>query len=297
MTKSINGLLLVDKPQGLTSHDVVARVRRILRERRVGHAGTLDPMATGLLVIAVGASTRLLRFAQDEDKIYTGRVQLGTATDSLDADGAVTAEASVPTISQADADAAAARFLGDIDQVPPMVSAIKVGGRRLHELAREGIEVERAPRRISIHSFTLTSTDDPTIWEFRVVCSVGTYVRVLLAEWASALGTLGHLVALRRESSGGHSVDDALTIEDLETAVAHDQSVLAPPRAFVEQLPELTLNEQEIRAVRMGQRFFRAEMLEGPEIAALDAHGALVAMLRRREDYYQPDVVFGVVEA
>jgi len=207
-----NGLLLVDKPQGLTSHDVVARVRRILHEKKVGHAGTLDPMATGLLVLAVGPSTRLLRFAQSETKRYVGAVQFGAATDSLDADGVVTQVLPVPTLTTETVDAAAKMMLGKQEQTPPMVSAIKVDGQRLHELARRGVEVERQAREIEVTVFTLTATDDPTVWRFDVVCSVGTYVRVLLSDLAQRLGTVGHLVELRRLASGSHVVEDARTL-------------------------------------------------------------------------------------
>jgi len=172
MTTS-NGLLLVDKPRGLTSHDVVARVRRILHEKKVGHAGTLDPMATGLLVLAVGPSTRLLRFAQSETKRYAGAVKFGVATDSLDADGAVVDEQPVPTMTRESVQDAASTMLGSQLQTPPMVSAIKVDGQRLHELARRGLEVEREARAITVTSFTLAPSDDDSIWRFDVVCSVG----------------------------------------------------------------------------------------------------------------------------
>jgi tRNA pseudouridine55 synthase len=160
MTTS-NGLLLIDKPRGVTSHDVVARVRKVLQERRVGHAGTLDPMATGLLVLAVGPSTRLLRFAQGETKTYEGVVTFGVATDSLDADGAVTDRREVPALEVDVVNAYAARMLGTQLQTPPMVSAIKVGGQRLHALARQGVEVEREPRSVTISSFSLDATERP----------------------------------------------------------------------------------------------------------------------------------------
>src|ERR1700677_4655724 len=145
-----NGLLLIDKPQGVTSHDVVGHVRRVLNEQRVGHAGTLDPMATGLLILGVGSSTRLLRFAQSEIKRYEGVVTFGVRTDSLDADGTVVETATVPELSQETVNAAIAGLLGEQEQIPPMVSAIKVNGQRLHALAREGVVIERAPRTITV---------------------------------------------------------------------------------------------------------------------------------------------------
>jgi tRNA pseudouridine55 synthase len=176
MTTS-NGLLLIDKPQGLTSHDVVARVRRILHEKKVGHAGTLDPMATGLLVLAVGPSTRLLRFAQSETKHYSGTVKFGVATDSLDADGVVVEEQPVPSLSKELVDAVSAAMLGTQEQTPPMVSAIKIDGQRLHELARRGVEVDRPAREVTVSTFTLSATAEDSLWSFDVECSVGTYVR------------------------------------------------------------------------------------------------------------------------
>jgi len=290
MTTS-NGLLLVDKPQGLTSHDVVARVRRILHEKKVGHAGTLDPMATGLLVLAVGSSTRLLRFAQSETKRYCGAVQFGVATDSLDADGAVVERRPVPTLTREGVDNATSAMLGRQMQTPPMVSAIKIDGQRLHELARRGVEVERAPREITVSSFALTATEDATVWRFDVVCSVGTYVRVLLSDVARSLGTVGHLVELRRLASGSHSVDDALTLEALDKKVSGGEDVLSPPASFVTALEHVTLDDDQVRAMRMGQRVALAGVFHAEEIAAMDAAENLVGVLQRRNDSWKPQLV------
>jgi tRNA pseudouridine55 synthase len=288
MTKS-NGLLLLDKPQGVTSHDAVDHVRRVLSERRVGHAGTLDPMATGLLVIAVGPSTRLLRFAQSETKRYKGVVTFGVRTDSLDADGEVLERRDVPAFSVDAVNEQAAVMLGSQEQTPPMVSAIKVRGRRLHELAREGVEVEREPRAVSIDDFRVAPIDDVT-WSFDVTCSTGTYVRVLLSDLAERLGTIGHLSALRRISSGHHDVRDALTYFELEDRVSLGTTVLAPPRTFVEHLPSLTVSELDEQRLRQGQRV-DVEAPEGDEFAALNDAGSLVAVVRRRGDSVQPVVV------
>ena len=286
-----NGLLLVDKASGLTSHDVVAQVRKILNERRVGHAGTLDPMATGLLVLAVGPSTRLLRFAQSEVKRYRGTVQLGVATDSLDADGTPTERRAVPSISHDVMNAAAGAMLGVQQQVPPMVSAVKVGGRRLHQLARQGVEVERGARDVTIHSFALAATDDPSVWSFDVECSVGTYVRVLLSDLTSALGTVGHLSSLRRTRSGDFRVEDALSVEQLSEVVAGGGTALRAPVTFVEKLEHVVLEENVERKIRMGQRVTLVDPLVTDEIAALNGTGQLVAILRRRGETWQPEVV------
>ena len=288
-----NGLLLVDKPKGLTSHDVVARVRRILHEKKVGHAGTLDPMATGLLVVAVGPSTRLLRFAQSETKRYSGAVKFGVATDSLDADGSVVEERPVPDLPRDAVLAAVSSMIGVQMQTPPMVSAIKIDGQRLHELARRGVEVERAPREIAVTKFSLAPTDDESVWRFDVECSVGTYVRVLLSDLAERLGTIGHLVELRRLASGSHSVEDAFTIEALQDAVDDGRDVLAPPAAFVSALTHATLSDDQVRAVRMGQRVtIGAEDTE--EIAAMDGGGELVGILVRRGESWKPELVLSM---
>ncbi len=285
-----NGLLLIDKPGGLTSHDVVARLRRLYDERRIGHAGTLDPMATGLLVVALGPSTRLLRFAQAQVKRYSGEVRLGVATDTLDADGVVVARAAVPVLASDQVNALAAMMVGRQLQVPPMVSALKVGGRRLHELAREGVEVERAPREIHIERFSLAPTEDPDRWRFDVTCSVGTYVRVLLSDLSTRMGTVGHLSALRRLSSGAHRVEDALSLQELSN-LADATAALEPPARLVEGLAWTTLDEGEAARMRMGQRLRLAEDHVAEEIAAFESDGTLVGILRRRGDLWKPEIV------
>ena len=290
MTRN-NGLLLVDKPSGMTSHDVVARVRKILGERRVGHAGTLDPMATGLLVLAVGPSTRLLRFAQAEVKHYSGAVKFGVATDSLDADGAITSEGPVPELIAAEVAEVIATMVGTQLQTPPMVSALKIGGRRLHEMAREGLEVERQPREITVSEFRLEPTDDPSTWRFDIVCSVGTYVRVLLSDLAVALGTLGHLTSLRRLSSGTHRVDEAMSLDDLAERVERGEDPLAPPSHFVGGLERAEIDTAQESKMRMGQRLELVASFVGPEVAAFDLAGNLLGILSRRGDAWQPELV------
>lgn len=286
-----SGLLLVDKDRGPTSHDVVARVRRLLGEKRVGHAGTLDPMATGLLVIGVGSATRLLRFAQAGVKKYAGTLRLGVATDSLDADGAVTEESPVPALSPEDLTRAAAEFIGALTQVPPMVSAIKVGGERLHVLARRGVQVERAPREVTITSLVLGAGDEPATLSFVVTCSPGTYVRVLMSDVAERLGTLGHLTGLRRLASGRFGVDDAFTLDRLEAHVSAGLTPLRPAAEFVTALESVTLSADDERRVRQGQSVALDASLEGGEVAALDEHGALVAVLGRRGAHGHPQIV------
>jgi tRNA pseudouridine55 synthase len=285
-----SGLLLIDKPGGLTSHDVVARLRRVFHERRIGHAGTLDPMATGLLVVALGSSTRLLRFAQAQVKTYTGTVRLGVATDSLDADGVVTTRADVPPLTSDEVNEVASTMTGPQQQVPPMVSAVKVGGRRLHEMAREGLVVERAARDVVIHDFTLRPSESDACWDFEVTCSVGTYVRVLLSDLALRLGTVGHLTALRRTSSGTHHVRDAWTLEALE-ALVDPTAALEAPVGFVEELPAAVLTDDDVVRVRRGQRVSLDPVPVGAQVAALDGTGALVAVLVPRGVTWKPEIV------
>jgi tRNA pseudouridine55 synthase len=288
---SPSGQLLVDKATGWTSHDVVACLRRLLGERRIGHAGTLDPLATGLLVVAVGPATRLLRFAQAETKRYVGVVRLGEATDSLDADGELVATAPVPPLSEASVAAAASTLTGPIEQVPPMVSAIKIDGRRLHELAREGRVVERAARAVTISAFSLAPTERAEEWSFDVTCSAGTYVRVLLADFAEALGTLGHLTALRRVASGAHDVADALSLEQVAAAIEAGRDPVGPPSALVASLASVTVPDAHVAAIRHGQRVALEMPATVGQVAAFDADGTLVAVLVRRGELFQPDVV------
>jgi tRNA pseudouridine55 synthase len=290
-----NGLLLLDKPAGLTSHDVVAQVRKIVNQQRVGHAGTLDPMATGLLVLGIAPSTRLLRFAQSEVKRYRGTVRLGVATDSLDAQGSVTHHEPVPKLSSDEMNDEVALMLGPQLQVPPMVSALKVGGRRLHALARQGMEVEREPREVTISEFSLTASDDPTSWDFEVECTVGTYVRVLLSDLAQRVGTVGHLSALRRISSGRHHVDQALSLDSFAHAVQSGRSPLRPPADFVTQLPSAVVSDDQERRLRMGQRIELEGTFVVTEIAALNAQGALVGILHPRGEQWKPELVLPAV--
>lgn len=204
-----HGLVLVDKEAGWTSHDVVAKCRGILGTRKVGHAGTLDPPATGLLLVGVGNMTRLLRFLTALPKTYTGEIVLGTETDTLDDTGEVTATHDMAGITLADVRAAAAGLTGEILQVPPMVSARKVDGKRLHELAREGKEVEREARPVTIHAFTVGEAVADGVFPVEVTCSSGTYIRTLAEDLGRALGGGAHLRNLRRTRAGSHDVADA----------------------------------------------------------------------------------------
>jgi len=260
------GLLLVDKPRDVTSHDVIDVVRRALRTRKVGHAGTLDPLATGLLLVGVGRATRLLRFLGSLPKTYVGRARLGVETTTLDADGDVTSERTVRA-TQAAALEAMAALLGESWQTPPAFSAVKVGGRKLYEAARRGDPVEAPPRRIRVDRFDLLGLEGADL-DFAVECSAGTYVRVLLADVGAALGCGAHLTRLRRTEIGPFRVEDARPPDrvgdplPLERAVAH--------------LPSLTLDDLEATAASHG-RVLAPAGIAGP-YAALDRAGTLIGI-------------------
>src|SRR5207302_6379473 len=211
----IDGLVVVDKAAGWTSHDVVAKCRGIFGQKRVGHAGTLDPGATGVLLVGLGRVTRLLRYPGSRPKAYAGEVVLGVETSTLDDEGEVVATHEMAGVSLDDVRSVAAGFVGDIEQVPPMVSAVKIGGRRLHDLARRGVEVERDPRRVAVYSFDVDGTDAPGVLRIDITCSAGTYVRVLAADLGRALGGGAHLRRLRRTAVGEFLLDEARPVEAL----------------------------------------------------------------------------------
>ena len=211
----VSGFVVVDKEAGWTSHDVVARCRTIFGQRRIGHAGTLDPDATGILLVGIGIATRLLRFATGLGKSYVGEVVLGVGTSTLDASGEVVERHDMAAVDLEDARLAAVGLTGRIQQVPPMVSAVRIGGRRLHELARNGVEVERPPRPVTVTRFDVEATGEAGVLAVAVDCSSGTYVRVLAADLGRALGGAAHLRALRRVSVGSFREGEALPLAAL----------------------------------------------------------------------------------
>jgi len=268
------GFVVVDKQAGLTSHDVVARCRRLLGTRKVGHAGTLDPDATGVLIVGVGRATRLLRFASALSKTYVGDVVLGTTTTTLDASGEVTARFDMGEVGVETVREAARSLTGRIQQVPPMVSAVKVGGRRLHELAREGIEVERAARGVEVFRFDAFETGEPGCFRVLVECSSGTYVRVLAADLGVRLGGGAYLRMLRRISVGSFRDAEAMALED----VAPDR--VRPPEELVRDLPGAVATDELSRALGHGrtvERLGLGVVGDGPW-AVLDKVGRLVAI-------------------
>jgi tRNA pseudouridine55 synthase len=210
----LDGALLIDKPSGPTSHDVVDVIRRRFGIKKVGHCGTLDPNATGLLIIVLGRGTKLSEKMMSDDKVYEGTVKFGEATDSYDSDGEITATAPVPPLTLDQLNEAAATFVGDQMQMPPMVSAIKIKGVPLYKLARKGIEVEREPRLIHIYSCRFTNYEPP-LGQFKVACTKGTYVRSMAHDLGQKLGCGAHLAALRRSVSGKFDVAEATGLDDL----------------------------------------------------------------------------------
>ena len=208
----MNGLLVADKPAGMTSHDAVAICRRRLGERKIGHAGTLDPDATGVLILGVGRATRLLQYLEAHDKTYVSTFVLGVETSTQDAAGDIVATTDATRVTEADVQAVLPRFRGEIDQIPPMVSAIKIGGEALYKKARRGETVERAPRPVTIHELDLTGFDPPAI---RVRCSKGTYIRTLVHDIGAALGVGAHVATLRRTAVGPYTETDAVAIDQV----------------------------------------------------------------------------------
>jgi tRNA pseudouridine55 synthase len=267
----IDGLAVVDKPAGWTSHDVVARCRKVFGQKRVGHSGTLDPGATGVLLVGLGRVTRLLRFLTDLPKSYVAEVVLGVETSTLDADGEVTATHDMAGVTVEAARAAAATLTGDILQVPPMVSAVKVGGRRLHELARRGEEVERAPRPVTVHRYDVFEGPAPGVLRIEVDCSSGTYVRTLAADLGAALGGGAHLRNLRRTAIGSFTLADAVALDDVGP-----DSVLTAAQAL-RDYPTVQVDADGAAAVAHGKPVDVGAAPAGP-YAVLDQTGALLAV-------------------
>ncbi|MGO1801248.1 MAG: tRNA pseudouridine(55) synthase TruB [Microbacteriaceae bacterium] len=278
------GILLVDKPGGLTSHDVVARTRRAFGTRKIGHAGTLDPMATGLLVLGIEGATRLLTYVVGADKTYLATIRLGEATTTDDAEGEIVARADaerMDVVTPALLGDSIAALTGDISQVPSSVSAIKVDGRRAYDRVRAGEEVELTSRAITVSRFEVLAerrTTDAIDLDVVVDCSSGTYVRALARDLGTSLGVGGHLTALRRTRVGPFDVADAVGIDDLDGA-----RPLSAGAAASQVLQRLDVTAEEARDLRHGKRLLdQAERLGGAQAAAIDPDGALVGIVERR---------------
>lgn len=276
----MKGILLVDKPAGMTSHDVVDRIRRAAQMRRVGHTGTLDPGATGLLILCLGQATRLSEHFTGQNKVYEGTMRLGIVTDSYDLDGTVRAEHPVPDLNAAAVQAVCDEFTGTVEQVPPMVSAVKVGGERLYKKARKGETVERLPRTVRVTSFDVLdyAAPDATV---RIDCSSGTYVRSLCHDVGTRIGCGAVLAALRRISVGHHRVTDAAPVESFTTPESVAERLLAMGDAL--DLPVALLSERARSALANGNSVRGSDLLEGCPVSEgwlqlKDESGELLAL-------------------
>ena len=299
-----SGLIVVDKPGGLTSHDVVARIRRLAGTRRVGHAGTLDPMATGVLVVGVEKATRLLGHLTLTDKEYQATIRLGQATDTGDAEGTITSGRPAAHLSLAQVQAAAATLTGEIQQVPPTVSAIKVAGRRAYQLTREGAPPVLRPRPVTVWSFTIQAVQpapadsaggglaDPAPGDLldvtaEVRCSSGTYIRALARDMGDALGVGGHLTRLRRTRVGPYGLSVAHTLDEL----AGQLTVLPLAQAAAAAFPVRQLTADQARSLSHGGRLPGTGAPAGP-VAALSPDGTLIALIAEEDGVARPLAVF-----
>ncbi len=287
----LSGIVNLKKEAGMTSHDAVFKLRKILKEKKIGHGGTLDPDVTGVLPIAVGKATRLIEYMQEEGKIYEGEITLGISTTTEDASGEVVEVTPVsPDLSQEMVDQAMAAFVGQIVQIPPMYSAVKVDGRKLYEYARAGQEVERPKRTIEISSFERTSPlvaeGDLVRFTFRVKCGKGTYVRTLSVDLGAKLGYASHMSKLERTGSAGLTLDDALTLAEISDLVEkEDFSFLRPLELGIGDLPTVELTSEQVTEVSFGRRL---SLETDVDLFAAFHQGKLIAILERRDDLYKP---------
>jgi tRNA pseudouridine 55 synthase len=293
----MNGILLIDKPMGWTSSDVVAKLRGVLHEKRIGHSGTLDPMATGLLVLFVGRATRAVEFAESHDKRYLARLRLGLATDTQDTTGTPVGGTPRP-VSREELEAALSRFRGEIEQIPPMYSAIKVKGRKLYQYARDGREVERTARRVTIDGIEVEAVRPPFAW-FTVECSKGTYVRTLCHDIGEKLGCGGAMDSLCRVQSGSFRLEDSVKIDEVRDLLAEGrlEEKLIGLERLLKDYPVFVCDEAHEKALLNGNRLdpewgSGTAVPEGP-IAVKDSGGRIKALYRFDEEdkMLHPDVM------
>lgn len=286
----MHGALILDKPEGISSHSVVQKARRLLAERQIGHLGTLDPFATGVLVLLVGNATRLARFYLHREKIYEGVIRIGFSTDSYDRTGVPTSPKSSPHLNEQEIRGHLAAFLGSQLQRPPAVSAKKVGGVRAYKLARKGEQPTLNPVSVTIHEFALTSLDGPYVG-FRARVSSGTYIRSLAHELGERLGVGAHLHQLRRTAVGEFALSQAVTLEQLEQALQRSENPLIPTEELLPEFPAFVLDAESMRAVSHGNSV--ALDCDAPWVRLFDASGKLAAVAEHEADrLYHPVVVF-----
>ncbi|MBE6928113.1 MAG: tRNA pseudouridine(55) synthase TruB [Ruminococcaceae bacterium] len=272
-----NGILIVNKPEGWTSQDVVSKLRGIFHERRVGHGGTLDPMATGVLPVFFGRATRAVEFFEHADKKYIATLRLGTVTDTQDISGNVLKSDTV-SVTPSDVDRILPQFLGAIEQIPPMYSAIKLGGKKLYELARAGKEVERKPRKIEIFSLRMTPLNE-TDWALEVHCSKGTYVRTLCHDIGAALGCGGCMAALQRVAAGAYHLDESVTMDEL-IQNEDRETLLRPIDSLFPDASSLTLTAAQEKCVRNGASFTMKGEAERCRVYSADGEFLALAQIK-----------------
>lgn len=285
----LHGFLNIDKPAGMTSHDAVAKVRRLAGQKRVGHGGTLDPLATGILPIALGEATKLVSYLVDGRKAYQATVRLGSTTTTDDAEGVVRDERPVPQLTTAAIEAALQPFIGSIAQVPPMYSAIQVGGQRLYDLARRGETVDLAPRPVEIHSITLRAWHPPEL-VLDVVCGKGTYIRSLARDLGAALGCGAHLAGLRRTQVGPLALATAVPLTDLIAEPDQLKQHILPPETAIAEWPRVDVDAAMAQRIRHGLAVQLASAGEYTRVHGPD--GLLLALVRRAGTGWQPFRVF-----
>ncbi len=289
------GILNIAKPAGMTSHDVVDRVRQMSGQRRVGHAGTLDPAATGVLVVCLGQATRVAEYLMASDKVYQAQIRLGVSTDTHDAEGQVTATAEVD-VGKEEVRGTLASFVGSIQQVPPMYSALKRGGIPLYKLARRGITVEREPRPVEIHNIELLDWNPPLL-TIRVKCSPGTYIRALARDLGQKLGCGAHLHSLTRLASGHFTLEEAVSLDELAEAFAQEnyQEFIHPLDEALLDFEPMIVDAQTEKCIRHGQQIQSPAACERGELRrAYSEKGELIAILRHdpQTGLWQPKKVF-----
>lgn len=283
--RTMLGIILVNKPKGLTSHDVVHKARRALQTRRIGHAGTLDPLAEGLLVLAVGPATRFLQYLPLEPKVYSSVVKFGQETTTYDAEGEIVREAAVPDNLDSRLAEILPRYRGEIEQLPPMYSAVKKDGRPLYDYARKGEEVERKKRKIFIESLEIRPTGDPSTRRIEVTCSGGTYIRTLGHDLGQEVGCGGTIVQLLRTQVGRFSVKEAVEIESLPNAVPMTlKEALAP-------MPMLVLNDGQEAYIRDGRAIKVKQDIDSEFAGLLDAAGDVIALAKVKGKELHPECV------
>ncbi len=294
----MNGLLILDKPAGFTSHDVVALVRRVTGERSIGHLGTLDPMATGVLPLLLGRYTRLAQFFGTAEKRYTGSIRFGYATDTYDAEGTATTAEQALGCSMDELRVLAAQFRGELDQLPPVYSAKKIGGVPAHKLARAGAEVPVKTAKVTVHEFDLISLDAERVEvQFRIHLSAGGYVRSVAHELGLKAGCGAHLASLRRTQAGIFTLADAISLEELKALAGDEPSLVAllpHPRTLLPQMPSVTVDERVAGQLRNGMQVNLPEFGEQPLVKVFTTPTELLAIARRiAGTLMQPMVVLG----